>query len=236
MGKLTYHNDPKLKESAILNAIYCHETGKLVRNEYWNDSKGKGCAIGCHAHHIMYPKPVTGNQREIVSNGYGWPLWLCYMEDRLFTQMTHENALELPERLCEAVPVGHDLDAYPVITGVLMDVFDKHSCSGLAPLIRTSILKCDWEHAATQIVGWVTERKLDKSLKRSIALRILDGSERLAINWQHNPQSMDVGCMAFFAASLAAIWSKKKNRKSVEVEMDNVAFLLLSLLEGLKDG
>lgn len=105
----TYHNDDQLKERAIASAIWHRQQDKLKREQYWDGERG--CAIGCHAHHLNNKAHFVGwrQQQQIVADGYGWPIWLVDIEDFLFESMTRWASALFPELVCRAVPVGVDL-------------------------------------------------------------------------------------------------------------------------------
>lgn len=109
---VSWHGNDELKQEAFLSAYFHRRYGRLIRGNYWNGYQGN--AIGCHAHHLdpdLVPSPLGNwaNQYRIVSQGYGWPMWLITLEDWLFENGTFEKAIKLPEALCKAVPVGVDL-------------------------------------------------------------------------------------------------------------------------------
>lgn len=105
---ISWHGNAELKWEAILAAYFHREDGLLQRGNYWNGYQGN--AIGCHAHHLdPAPSLQPLAQYRIVSEGYGWPIWLIALEDWLFKTGTLEKSLALPQELCKAVPVGVDL-------------------------------------------------------------------------------------------------------------------------------
>ena len=115
MEQLTYNNDPKLKALCVARCEDHVRLDHYLRGQYKGfDENGefRGCAIGCH----VYDADPKFNDDEVdvhemVASMYGRPLWLCYLEDRLFEGITAERAKEFPLTLSKAIPTGKNLDA-----------------------------------------------------------------------------------------------------------------------------
>ena len=94
-----YHNDPAIKAKYIARIRAHRAADDLIKGTGWNN--GKGCAIGCTLEsydHARYPIEL------------GLPEWLARLEDRIFEGLPTAQAMEFPERLLAAIPVGTDLD------------------------------------------------------------------------------------------------------------------------------
>lgn len=130
----TWKNQQELKEAAIAAAIWHRDQHMLARGTYWQGNRG--CAIGCHAHHIR-PDVVGGGQHAIVADGYGWPLWLCHLADCFFENTSYAYSQKWPEALCRAIPVG--VDIAPVLHLFLVAVLEEalpHATEEVAAIIR----------------------------------------------------------------------------------------------------
>lgn len=149
----TYHDDDQLKESAIASAIWHRQQDKLRRGQYWDGERG--CAIGCHAHHLNNEAHFVGwrQQQQIVANGYGWPLWLVEIEDFLFEHMTRWESALFPELVCRAVPVGVDLGRtrFLLMVELLEIVLPYAADEGEADIIKHVQLLCQRAGAGEEL-------------------------------------------------------------------------------------
>jgi hypothetical protein len=113
MRMQTYQNDPQFK-AAFLAEITAHEQADaLVKGDYGTmNGAFHGCAIGCAVYSLRQLQGV-GNAKMVnyadhdkVAKDLGLPLWLAYMEDRLFENLPTDLSKTWPRRLAEAIPVG----------------------------------------------------------------------------------------------------------------------------------
>ena len=109
--KATFLNDHELKSGLLTELAWHREQDKLVKGSYGDQCHNgdfRGCAVGCSIHSLNRLKGVkikTNNHRALAG-AVGWPLWLLYLEDRFFEGTPDEYAMQWPERLTRAVPVG----------------------------------------------------------------------------------------------------------------------------------
>ena len=113
---LTFHNDPAAKAIRIERCKAHMEADRLRAGTYGEMSGGKftACAIGCQIFDIAHERGVDWRElpqgsHNLVAQDYGWPVWLCYLEDTIFENLTPEDRPSWPLRLVEAVPVGRDI-------------------------------------------------------------------------------------------------------------------------------
>ena len=95
---LAFHNDPKIKEKYIARVKAHAEADEIIKGRYWED--GKGRAVGC---------TIEGEDHNRYEKELGIPAILAHLEDRLFEDMSNEDAMKFPLQFLEAIPVGADL-------------------------------------------------------------------------------------------------------------------------------
>lgn len=112
---LTYHNSAAVKQERI-NRCKAHiEADRLIGGSYGADYRGKfqACAIGCQVYYIAQANGLdwkkVKDKHILVAADYGWPVWLCWVEDRVFGNLPPERQKTWPLELVSAVPVGVDL-------------------------------------------------------------------------------------------------------------------------------
>lgn len=118
--QLTFYGDQARKDERIRRCEAHIEADRLRAGSYGEiEENGKfiACAIGCQVYDIERERgidPLTLNKEEhdmheLVANDYGWPLWLCYLEDTIFEGLPNAMRKGWPLRLVRAVPVGVDI-------------------------------------------------------------------------------------------------------------------------------
>jgi len=90
---LSYHNDPEVKAKHVAMAKRHLEADMLIKGTYGQGTgkKFKACSVGCFAHEIA---PKEGGFHGIVSEDAGWPLWLVYLNDRIFEGLPDDEAMQ----------------------------------------------------------------------------------------------------------------------------------------------
>jgi hypothetical protein len=122
-----YHNDPSIKADILAQLAAHRAADQLVRGQYWEN--GKGCAVGCTIH--------SGDHLEYETR-FGIPVVLARIEDRIFEGLPTASAMEWPERLMRAIPVGANLAmAWPkfalwLLTEELAPRVEKHTKCAVA--------------------------------------------------------------------------------------------------------
>jgi len=119
---LTYHNDPELKKWFVAETIWHREQDLLLAGGYNHHkfdlnngsdvSEFKGCAIGCAVLSLKRSGKLNGveyNSHKDVAKALGWPLWLCYLQDKIFEGLPLVEREKWTEKLAKAVPVGKDI-------------------------------------------------------------------------------------------------------------------------------
>lgn len=95
---IAYHGKQEVKDEYI-NRVRAHrEADQLVKEFYWDGSKG--CAVGCTIH---------GKDHGKYETALGIPRQLAYLEDRLFEKMPDERSQRWPEEFLQAITPGADL-------------------------------------------------------------------------------------------------------------------------------
>lgn len=101
----TYLNSEDVKAQHVMLATLHAEADRLRSGSYGNDRTGIGCSVGCHAmDYGLRLDDHAGLARQI-----GWPLWLVYLQDKIFEGLPETDRGAWHVALTEAVPVGIDL-------------------------------------------------------------------------------------------------------------------------------
>jgi hypothetical protein len=87
----------KIKNELIAEAIEHRKQDLFIRGNYWDGHKG--CSVGCFV-------KTHDNPHEKLAERTGLPVWLHYLQDRLFEGMTYDNMPYWSERFFKAAPVG----------------------------------------------------------------------------------------------------------------------------------
>lgn len=115
---LTYYNDPARKAVRIERCKAHMEADRLRAGTYGDQDGEKfvACAIGCQIYDIAQERGVSwgslrNGKHKVVADDYGWPEWLCWLEDTIFEGLPPDQRAGWPLRLVTAVPVGRDISA-----------------------------------------------------------------------------------------------------------------------------
>lgn len=95
---IAFHGEPGIKDRYLARVRLHREADRLVRGRGWEG--GRGCAVGCTLEsydHSRYPIEL------------GIPVELAHLEDRIFENLPHAEALQWPERFLDAATPGADL-------------------------------------------------------------------------------------------------------------------------------
>lgn len=95
---LAFHGDQAIKDKYIARVKAHREADRLIRGQGWEN--GRGCAVGCTLEaydHSRYPVEL------------GIPVSLATLEDWIFENLRHEDAMAWPERFLAAAKPGADL-------------------------------------------------------------------------------------------------------------------------------
>jgi hypothetical protein len=87
----------KIKNELIAEAIEHRKQDLFIRGKYWDGHKG--CSVGCFV-------KTRDNPHAKLAERTGLPVWLHYLQDRLFEDMTYDNMPYWSERFFKAAPVG----------------------------------------------------------------------------------------------------------------------------------
>ena len=115
---LTYYGDAERKRIRVERCEAHKKADRLLANTYGEEYYGKfqACAIGCQIWDIAQEKGVrfedvdSDQRHSIVASDYGWPEWLCHLEDYIFEGLPEEQQADWPSRLVGAVPVGKNIE------------------------------------------------------------------------------------------------------------------------------
>lgn len=94
-----FHGSQEIKDKYIARVRKHRELDHLIQGVGWEN--GRGCAIGCTLEsydHSRYPDEL------------GLPMWLAYIVDHIFENLPTDNAMEWPEQVLSAIPVGADVE------------------------------------------------------------------------------------------------------------------------------
>lgn len=109
-----YHNDQENKLEAILNAERHCDDDLLITDQYTMnayDAFGKplvkGCSVGCDAYDIT-GQILTHSDRvhEITAEHFGFPVWIEYMRDHIFEQLSRAHRIDWHVNIKRAIPCG----------------------------------------------------------------------------------------------------------------------------------
>jgi hypothetical protein len=113
--KLTYKNDPELKEYMIAEAIAHREADEFVKGTYGieDGSTWKGCAVGCAIQSLNKRLNTDSetNNHSFLDEQSLYPEWLARLQDTFFEGLSGEESLTWPERFSRAIPVGIPFEA-----------------------------------------------------------------------------------------------------------------------------
>jgi hypothetical protein len=96
-----FHNDVAVKRKYLKRVRAHQKADELIHGIGWNESTGKGCAVGCTLDEYNHAKYETE---------LGIPEWLAYVEDTLFEGMNKKKSETWPEEFLKAITVGAKLD------------------------------------------------------------------------------------------------------------------------------
>ena len=111
-----FHNDPKIKTKYLARVRAHAAADQIIKGIYWEN--GKGCAVGCTIH---------SNDHSSYETELGIPMWLAYVQDRIFEGLNNGNAKRWPVEFLEAIAPGQDLEKIkiPFLIFVLNFTLDK---------------------------------------------------------------------------------------------------------------
>jgi hypothetical protein len=99
MSLIAFHNDQKIKDKYLARVEAHRKADEIIKGKYWEN--GKGCAVGCTVHsddHMAYETEL------------GIPTWLAKLEDRIFENLSNEDAKLWPEEFLKTINPGTDLE------------------------------------------------------------------------------------------------------------------------------
>lgn len=97
-----FHNDPKIKQKYVDRVLEHMRLDHLVKGVGWeSNGEVKGCAIGC---------TLEKYEHKAYEYELGIPIWLAYLEDKLFEGMSWQDAKDWPYKFLDAINVGADLE------------------------------------------------------------------------------------------------------------------------------
>lgn len=99
MNLKAFHNDPKIKKKYLTRVRKHFKADEIVKGTYWEN--GKGCAVGCTIH---------SDDHNAYESEIGIPIWLAFIEDRIFERLSNKIAKEWPLQFLKAIPIGVDLE------------------------------------------------------------------------------------------------------------------------------
>jgi len=94
---IAFHGKQEVKDKYVMRVRAHRAADNLIRGTGWDKTQGKGCAVGC---------TLEGYNHASYETELGIPQWVARMEDYLFENLSHEEAMAWPERFLQAIPVG----------------------------------------------------------------------------------------------------------------------------------
>ena len=237
---LTYHCDPDVKAARIARCK-AHIEADRLRAQTYGEENGRfiACAIGCQLYDIAAERGVDWrdinndeiNRHRIVADDYGWPDWLCWLEDTLFEGLPESRCAGWPLELVEAVPVGVDIEPVRhrlmafIQREMLLQYLDAEKFPAVASAIeRTAVLYEqatiggpssgeDWAVwlAAAQSAEAAAELASAASAARSAAWSAAEAA-RSAASAARAVQSAEAMAQSVEAAARSAAWSVESAR------------------------
>ena len=112
MSLVSYHNNPKLKNS-IIDEMREHQNADLIIKGRYGQENGvfKGCAVGCaiHSMNVRLGKHYPTNSHVSYEEAIGVPEWLARLHDTIFEGLPDKENTQFAVDLLAAIPVGKDL-------------------------------------------------------------------------------------------------------------------------------
>lgn len=136
MTLAAFHGDPAIKKKYIDRIKHHMEMDNLIKGQYWDESKGKGCAIGC-----ILNGDHNGNWwHQEYENQLGIPWIVGRLVDEIFEKLPFERSKVWTLEVHEAIEVGADLsDVWPQFAVWLL-VDEKYGVINFAKDEKTSII------------------------------------------------------------------------------------------------
>lgn len=131
---VAYHGDPAVK-AALLDRIADHEHHDAIAQQTYGSPREGGevtvwerCAVGCSVHDLAStPQRDDGSElHALYPRLLGIPIWLAYLEDRIFEGLEWPDAKDWPRRFAEAIPVGGSFEGLEdrLVAGRLRDLLE----------------------------------------------------------------------------------------------------------------
>ena len=112
---ISYHNDPKLKESIVSEMCKHQKQDQFIKGTYAKmNGKFKGCAVGCaiDSFNIKLGKSYDKNNHKAFEEAIGVPEYLARVQDTIFEGLPEKENSKFAVDFLAAIPVGVNL--YPV--------------------------------------------------------------------------------------------------------------------------
>ena len=237
---LSYNNDPELKAIHVAQAKHHYEADMLLSGTYgrMDDKEFHGCSIGCFAFEIDPRRAMNqeGLHRLVAENRH-LPLWLMYLQDRIFEGLPKGERGKWHMQLAEAVPVGVDLEPVRHLLNmrrmkrlvVLLNGRKGKHGEKVDVVIEGSIAAIEEVHNASEVAStggkpdWKAVREKSWSARRAAAAAADAAADAAAY-----AAAADAAAYAADAADAAA-YTYAARTKSYQAERDDLLDILKSM-------
>jgi hypothetical protein len=210
----------KIKNELIAEAIEHRKQDLFIRGNYWDGHKG--CSVGCFV-------KTHDNPHEKLAERTGLPVWLHYLQDRLFEGMTYDNMPYWSERFFKAAPVGltsEQIDKQikaPFLIFVLESTLDKFDHDKYPDVLKSIQTVIDlYKSGETDVDKFKAAADAARAAADACAAAIDAGISTFCVA----PQSV---AYAVWAAARAA-----NDDAACVAEYDKFADKLIGLMEGAR--